>query len=126
MSTEEQLSRTVQTYQIAAKENPNINVAMLMASALANEKQNVVPAKTKKWAYLISVALPPLGLFYAVKYYFFEDKDDSKQVAYSCIFLTILSLLLIWGTGKLFSSGPGPSIQQIEQIKPIDIQQILQ
>jgi hypothetical protein len=127
MDPDDKLAKKVEVYQNLAKENPNINVAMLMANALSNEKLNVVSAGAKKWAYLISVCLPPLGFFIAIKYYFFDTNDDAKSVAYACVFLTTISLLVIWGTGKLFSGGTtSSSLQQIEQIKPSDIQQILQ
>jgi hypothetical protein len=76
-------------------------------------------------AYLVSLGLPPFGLLYAVKYYFGDDEND-KQAAKVCIALTIFSVVVFIIFSKLLFSGSGTSLQQIEQIKPQDIQQLTQ
>lgn len=125
MDPNQKLERQFQDYQNLAKENKNIDVASLMLNAIQNQNQNVVSSKTKKWAYLISVGLPPFGLLFALKFYFSEE-DDAKNVAYMCIVLTIVSVLLFYFLMKVVLSGSGTSLQQIQQIKPSDIQQLTQ
>jgi hypothetical protein len=125
MNPDQDLAKKIETYQQLGKENPNVDVSMLMLNALTNEKQNMVSAKAKKWAYLFSIGVPPFGLLVAL-YYYMRDEDDAKQVAWVCIWLTIASLLLYWLSYKLFFSSTNVTPQQIEQIKPSDIQQILQ
>ncbi len=120
---EQELTKKFQEYQSLAKSNPNINVGMLMMSALSGEKQNRVEIKAKRLAYFVSIALPPFGFFFALKY-LFDDKDDSKQVAWTCIILTVLAVLSFWVFGKLFFSGSGANVQQIQQIKPADLQSL--
>ncbi len=125
MDSDKRLEEQIKEYQAVGKENPNVNMGLLMMNALQNQQQNLVSAKAKKWAYLISIGLPPLGLVFALKY-FFDDKDDARQVAMICVLLTVISILLFWLTTKLLLSGSGASIQQIEQIKPSDIMQLTQ
>ncbi len=120
MNSDKKLEAQINEYQQVAKENPKVDVGMLMLNALQNQKQNMVSPKTKKWAYLISVGVPPFGLLFALKYYF-SDEDDAAEVMWTCIILTALAGLIFWITIKLFFSGSGASIQQIEQIKPADI-----
>lgn len=125
MPNDKDLEQTVQTYQSLAKNNPNIDVGSLMLNALQTGNQNRISAKTKKWAYLISVAVPPFGLLFALKFYFGEE-EDAKATALSCVILTILSLAAFWAIGKLFFSSTGVSVNQIQQIKPQDIMQLTQ
>ena len=126
MGREEDLAKKVAEYQAAAKNNPNVDVGMLMLNALQSECQNQVSSKAKKWAYLISVSIPPFGLFFALKYFMFSDEADAKEVAWTCVALTILCVGLFWMLGKVLLSGSGTSINQIEQIKPSDIMQLAQ
>ncbi len=125
MNPDEELTKKIETYQTLGKENPNVDVSMLMLNALANEKQNTVSGKAKKWAYLISIGAPPFGLLVAL-YYYTKDEDDAKQVAWTCIWLTAAACLLFYFSYKMFFSSTNVTPQQIEQIKPSDIQQILQ
>ena len=122
MSTDDELAKKVEEYTKVAKQNPNIDIGMLMINALATEKQNTVASKSKRWAYLISIGVPPFGFLFALKY-FWSDLDDAKEVAWTCVVLTIIATAVFWIGSKLMLSSSGTSIQQIEQIKPSDIQQ---
>lgn len=117
---EKTLSTQVEEYAKVAKENPNVNVGLLMMSALQNSKENNVSGKAKKWAYLVSIGLPPFGFFFALKY-FWSDEDDAKNVAWTCVVLTIVAVLMFWLGSKLLLSGSGTSVDQISKLKPSDI-----
>ena len=54
MNSDEELAKKIADYQAAAKNNPNVDVGMLMLNALQTQKQNMVSTKAKRWAYLIS------------------------------------------------------------------------
>ena len=125
MDTDKQLEKKIAEYRALGKENPNVDVNMLMMNALQNQKQNTVSSKAKRWAYLISIGIPPVGLLFAVKYYM-GDEDDAKQVAWTCVILTVVSILALWFGTKLLLSGSGTSLEKIQQIKPTDIQQLYQ
>lgn len=125
MDPDDKLEKKVQAYASIAQENPNVDIGALMLNALDAQSRNLVSGGAKKWAYFISVGAPPFGLLFAVRY-FFDDKDDARQVAWVCIILTAVSLLVYYIGYKLFFSTAGISPQQIEQIKPSDIQQLYQ
>ncbi len=121
--SDKDLEKKIETYQELGKENPNVDVSMLMMNALQNESGNKASSKSYRLPYLVSIGLPPFGLIYAVKYYFSGDEND-KQAAKICLLLTIVSVIVIYISGKLIFSSSGTSLQQIEQIKPQDIQQL--
>ena len=122
---EKKLEKQIEQFQELAKENKNIDIGALMLNALEHRNQNLVSAKWKRWAYIISISLPPLGLLFAAKYYF-SSEDDAKQVANICVLLTVVSVLLFVLLGKIIFSSAGVSLDQIQQIKPQDMQQLLQ
>ncbi len=126
MNPDEEIAKKVEIYEGLAKENPNIDIGLLAMNALITQKQNTVSPKAKRWSYLISISLPPVGLLIALKYYSFSDERDAKNVANTCVILTVVSLLMFWFGAKLLFSSAGTTPAQIEQIKPSDIQQILQ
>ena len=125
MDQEKKLEKELQRYQELRKENPNLDVGTLMMNAIQNRKTNLVSPRGKKWAYLISIGLPPFGLLFALRY-FFGPEDDAKQAAWVCVLLTVISILSLWLFGKLLFAGSGTSIDQLQQIKPSDIRELTQ
>lgn len=123
--SDQELSKKFETYQQLAKENPNVDINLLMSSALANEDAKAKTGKSYRWPYLIALGVPPLGLVFAVKYYLSGEEDD-KNAANICVALTVISLLLFFALGKIMFSSSGTSLQQVEQIKPSDAIQLLQ
>ena len=125
MDKEQKLAEQINTYAQLAKENPNIDAAALMLNAVKTENRNLVSSNAKRWAYLISLGLPPFGLLFTLKYYF-SGEDDAKNVATTCAALTVFSLLLFWLFSKMLFSSAGVDVNQIQQIKPQDIQKLYQ
>ncbi|MCL5009312.1 MAG: hypothetical protein M1400_03165 [Patescibacteria group bacterium] len=123
--SDKDLENKIQTFRELGKENPNVNVNLLMMNALETESENKISAKSYKWPYLISVGAPPFGLIYVFKYYFSSDEND-QRAAKICLFLTIISVIAFFAFSKALFSSSGTSLQQIEQIKPSDIQQLNQ
>jgi hypothetical protein len=126
MDQDKKLEQTFKEYQDVAKENPNVDMAALMINSLQNQNQNLVSSKAKHWAYIISIGLPPFGLLFAAKYYFLDNRDDAKSVGNICVILTLISVAAFYLLGKMLFSSSGTSIEQIQQIKPSDIQQLYQ
>jgi hypothetical protein len=120
LMSDNRLEQQVSEYAKLAKEDKNIDVASLMLNAIS-QTDNDVSGKTKKWAYLISIGLPPFGLLFALKFYLFSDKDDARGVANVCVILTLLSVGVIWLTAKILLSSSGTSLEQIQQITPQEI-----
>ena len=125
MDKEKKLEEELRRYQELAKENKNIDASSLMSNALQNRDKQQVSSRWKKWAYLVSVAAPPLGLVFALKFYL-GSEDDGKRVAGICIILTIFSGVFFLIIFQMFLSGVGGNLDQIQQIKPQDIQQLLE
>ena len=125
MDGDKKLENQISEYQKLAAENKEVDVASLMINALQHQDSNLVPAKQKRIAYLISIGAPPFGLLWALKYYM-SDEDDARQVANVCVLLTVIAVVALIIITKLIFSSAGVSTQQIQQIKPQDIQQLLQ
>jgi fatty acid desaturase len=125
MDPDKDLEKKINLYQDTLKDNPNVDMGMLMMNALQNEDKNRVSGKWKKWGYFISISAPPFGLLFALKF-FFSDETDAKDVAWMCVTLTAVSVLAFVIIIKVMLAGSGTSVQQIEQIKPSDIYQLTQ
>lgn len=111
-------------FQALGKEDKNVDVAKLMMFSL-NQKGNFVSSKKKRWAYIVSLSLPPAGFLLALKYYF-DEEDDARHVANMCILITVVSLLMVWLSIKmLFSGSAGTDLNQIQQINPKDLQDLM-
>ena len=79
--------------------NKNADVAMLLKNLPAD---NTGASQAKQKAYLLSVILWPLGLYYFCKYLFIED--DAKT-AWICLIITVAEGIVLYILGdKLLGS----------------------
>lgn len=122
--SDEKLEQIVSEYAELAKDK-NIDASALLINALEQQDKNHIPQKTKRWAYLISIGLPPFGLLFAAWFYF-GDKDDGKTAAIACVVLTIVSSIIGYLLLKATLSGSGVTPAQLQQIKPADIYELNQ
>ncbi len=124
-NSEDKLAEQIGEIAQLAKDNKGVDVSALMANVLESHKKNFIPSSQKRWAYLVSIGVPPFGLLFALKFYF-SDADDGHESAYVCIVLTIISVVLVyWFTSSLLSTA-NITPAQIEQIKPKDILELTQ
>ena len=123
--SEDKLEKQIKQYAELAKQDKKIDVATLMIQALQKQHANQLSEKQKRWAYLISLFAPPLGLVFAIKFAL-SDKEDAKQAAWVCVALTVFAILLLIVFSKLLFSSSGVSLDQIQQINPKDIQDLVQ
>lgn len=126
MNAEKKLEGQIAAYAAIAKDNKNIDVVALMASAFEQQRRDEVDAKKKRRAYLVSILLPPFGLIYAFRWYF-SGKTDGKRVARYCVVFTIGGLLIGWliGSAMVGNTMIG-SLDQIEQVNIEDIRSLLE
>lgn len=81
-------------------------------------------------AYSMSIFLPPLGLYYFIKYFLFSDHSkQAHKTAVLCLVLTVLSLgvniFLAYETmQKLFSASPGAESILKEYTNPQNQQEL--
>ncbi|HYE22588.1 MAG TPA: hypothetical protein VD998_03295 [Verrucomicrobiae bacterium] len=122
---EEKLNKELEVYRKLGQGDEKIDVAGLMLSALEKHQSNQLPPSQKRWAYFISVCFPPFGLLFAIKF-FLSDKDDSNDAAWVCIVLTVVSILVLVITAKIIISGSGLDANQLQQLNPQTIQEIIE
>jgi hypothetical protein len=125
MDQEKKIEKQIEHYRELAEGNKDIDVAALALNSLKSDPGNFVSVKMKRWAYLISIALPPVGLFFALRFYL-GDEEDRNYVGNVCLILTAVAILLVWLIGHILLSSSGTSLEQIQQIKPQDIQQLVE
>ncbi len=90
--SETKLQKELEVLRQLSTQDQKIDVAGLMIKALEQHESNLLPMKEKRLAYIVSLGLPPFGLFYAFKF-FASDKDDARLAAWLCVALTTISLL---------------------------------
>jgi len=107
-----------------AKGNKGVDMTALMINALENQHKNQISPRQKKWAYLVSIGLPPFGLIFALVFYF-GGKDDGKRQALICLILTIVAGVAGYFILQSMLSSAGTSVNQIQQLNPDDLQKLL-
>ena len=125
MDPEKKLEGQIKEIKQLVATGKKVDTTALMMNVLANQRQNPVTTREKRRAYLVSVFLPPFGLLYAFKFYF-DARSDARRVALICVILTATVVFFAWLILQALLSGTGVDLQQIEQINPSDIQQLLQ
>ncbi len=99
--SEEKLQKELETLQQLSTKDSKIDVTGLMIKALDQHQSNLLPMKEKRLAYIVSLGLPPFGLFYALKY-FASDKDDARLAAWLCVSLTAISAIGLVLLARIF------------------------
>ncbi len=121
--SDQKLEEIVQEYSDLAKENKNIDVASLMVNALQQQDKNRLNQSWKRWAYVLSLTFPPIGLIFGF-YYFTKTENDAKTAGTVCIVLTAVSIISTVILFNVILSGSGTSLEQIQQIKPEQIYEL--
>ncbi len=109
------------------------NLALVQAQADLNSKvKEVTASKGYGKAYVMSVLFPPMGLFYFVKYLFFDGSDQAIKAGIISLVLTLASLLIsILSLAALFNQAtsgmPQGNLQMLQDLaNPKKQQEILQ
>jgi hypothetical protein len=122
--SDEKLEAITKEYAELAKDK-NIDVSSLMVNALSQGDDDRVATSTRRWAYLVSIGLPPLGYAFAL-WFLLSSKSDAKTVAYWCVGLTTVSLFGSILLLKAMFSGAGIDPAEIQNINPNDVYQLTQ
>ncbi len=122
--SDEKLQELVSEYADLAKDK-NIDASALLINALEQTDNNKLSQSTKRWAYLVSIGLPPFGLVFAAWFYF-SDKEDGQTAAIACLVLTVVSSIIGIIFVKAIFSGSGVSPAQLQEIKPADVYELTQ
>ena len=129
-SAEKDLQAKLEEYKALAAANPDkqIDVAALVMSAMENQEHSRVSTKARNWSYTASLLFPPVGLFIAVYFWWFNKKEDAHKIALVCIGLTvfIVAVTLVFVDVLIQSVATPAQIQGIENLNPNQFQQDLQ
>lgn len=112
--SDQDLAKQLQAYKEVAATNKNVDITALMLNALEKEQANKLPAKQKRIAYFVSLAFPPFGLIYAIKFYF-SGAEDGKKAALYCALLTIFVIVITTIFLNVIVSSSGTSVEQLQQ-----------
>jgi hypothetical protein len=125
------IENKLQSIQQIAQSDPHIDATALMISALEQEHVDQTETKHKRWAYVISLGLPPIGYGIAIYYRFFSSKKDAFRIAWWCIGLTTFSIIISAFTLKVILNaatqvtGQQFNVQQFQQT-PTELKAALQ
>jgi len=101
---EKEAERKLKEFDEIIKNGAGVDKAALALAALDSaQSADLVSPKARRWAYLVSIGLPPFGLLFAIRY-FFSAKQNAKSVAIVCVVLTVLGGFLVWLSLKSFQS----------------------
>lgn len=123
-SNEEKIAAEIAEIQKLARENKEIDANALIANVMARYQNNSgqMPAGQKMRAYLVSLLLPPFGMYYVVKF-LMQDDEAAKRVAWICLAITVGSVLATWWMAQtIFSSLGG----QLQSVSPSQLQELVQ
>lgn len=102
---------------------------------IEDQNWNLKAKKNNQKAYIWSVLLPPIGLYYFVKYLFFPDGESSSiRTGVICLVLTLISLFgNIWFIQLFLNQSAGGDVKNLDTIKELitpenqkSLQQLLQ
>lgn len=120
MKDENEVVAHVEQYREIAKGNKGVDVgALAMFELQAAQAEERVNAKKRRWAYLLSAGLPPIGLVFAA-YYAFSGKSDGKRTAWICVILTVVTVAISWLLVRQIMSSVDAT--RLDQLKSIDLE----
>lgn len=124
MDKETELAAEIEKIRQLARENKNIDEQALITALLeAHAAVETLPGAEVVRAYIVSLLIPPLGLYYAIKFWL-RSETDARKTAYICLALTAASVIItFWLAGSILSS---PEIKNIQSITPEQIRELTQ
>ncbi len=122
--SDKDLAKELEILKAAGSVNKNIDISALMMNALERQQENKIPASKRRIAYLVSLAFPPFGLIFAVRY-FFSEYSDGKKVALVCAVLTLFVITFTTIVFNIIISSSGQSIEQLQQA-PAELRSLLE
>lgn len=92
--------------QLNTSNQPTKDVEAYKALLQIDQQKEALKAKESYWrAYILSIIIPPIGVYYFIKYFFFRGGDpNDRRAAVISLILTVISLILnIWLLQMLFN-----------------------
>lgn len=115
---------------------PTKNLEPYEALLSIDQQKEALKTKESHWrAYILSIIIPPIGLYYFIKYFFFGEGDSNeRRAAVISLILTTVSLFLnIWLIQLFFNQPLSDKNQDMNFLKELitpenqkNLQQLLQ
>lgn len=101
--------------------DPPKNLEAYQAIIEINSQNQRQERKQNYWkAYILSIGLPPIGIYYFIKYFFFIDDENARKTAAISLILTVISLFLsIWLMQSVFTQTLPNSTENINFMKEL-------
>ncbi len=112
---EEDLQKEISQYTELSSKDKNVDASALVINALEHHEDDIVSAKSKRYAFLFSFFFMPLGLFVAVYYFFFSEKKDANKVALVCLLISIFTAGAFLIIFQVILSSANVSTEQLQQ-----------
>lgn len=86
-----------------------------------SEQEQRQEEKQNYWkAYILSIGLPPIGIYYFIKYFFFVEDKSARKAAVISFILTLVSLFLsIWLMQAVFTQSLPNSTENLDFMKEL-------
>jgi len=120
---EEQIAKQIAEIQRLAATNKNIDATALIQQLLSSTKQPELPPKDRTRAYMVSLLLPPFGLYYVVKFFMIGD-PGARRAAWTCLILTVISVGLTAWLGAVMLS-QSANVGGLQGVSPQDLNDLL-
>ena len=123
---EEQIAKQIAEIQKLAATNKNIDSTALIQQLLSSTKQPELPPKDRTRAYMVSLLLPPFGLYYVVKFFMIGDPPagGARRAAWTCVILTVISVgMTVWFGSAMFSQTA--NVGGLQGVSPQDLNDLL-
>ncbi len=97
------------------------NLDVYKAILEINEQEQKQEKKENYWkAYVLSISLPPIGIYYFIKYFFFIDDKNTRKAGIISLILTVVSLFLsVWLMKAFFVQSLPNSSENLNFIKEL-------
>lgn len=124
MDKEDRLASQIEQIRRLGTDNPNLDTNAMIGRLLAQSHASSLSASIKTRAYLVSIFLPPFGMYYAVKF-LLRDETDARRSAWICLVLTAACLLILWLMMKMLLAS-APDLQELQNLRLQDINELRQ
>jgi uncharacterized membrane-anchored protein len=119
---EQEVRKKLELYQETISTSQSADKAALAMAAMEETMQaERVATKKRRWAYLIALAVPPIGIVIAF-YYYFSKKADGKRVAWITLILSIAGFVLLWLSMEMFKAAIPATLQT--QLNDMDVKEL--
>jgi len=119
---EHEVLKKMEFYQEAASASHSADKAALAIAAMDEAMQaDRVATRKRRWAYIIALSIPPIGIVIAI-FYYLSHKVDGKRVGYITLILSVAGFALLWLSLLMFKAVIPANMQS--QLNGVDMKEL--